>query len=77
LRIESINGSGQVERRIEKAQRRWDAALDEDDAERAPVVEEELTRLRSERDQRAQAVAHVDALVEEWSGDPDPLAASR
>lgn len=63
--------SEQVERRIERAQQRYDRALDAADDERASAVEAELTRLREQASRHRENLAQAKTLVEEWSAEPD------
>lgn len=67
----------EAEQRIQKAQHRYDRALDADDEDVAAEIERQLVRLGQDRDERAQAVAHADSKVQEWSGEPDLDAARR
>jgi Recombinase zinc beta ribbon domain len=62
--------SEQVERRIDRAQQRYDRAVDAADDERASAVEAELTRLREQASRHRENLAQAGALVEEWSAEP-------
>jgi Recombinase zinc beta ribbon domain len=67
--------SEQVDRRIERAQQRYDRALDAADDERVSAVEVELTRLREQASRHRENLAQAKTLVEEWSAEPDLDAA--
>jgi Recombinase zinc beta ribbon domain len=67
--------SEQVERRIERAQQRYDRALDATDSERASAAEGELTRLREQAARHRDNLAQARTLVEEASAAPDLEAA--
>jgi hypothetical protein len=67
--------SEQVERRIERAQQRYDRALDADDHLRASAVEAELTRLREQASRHRENLAQAKTLAEELSAGPDLEAA--
>jgi hypothetical protein len=67
--------SEQVERRIERAQQRYDRALDAADDERASAAEGELTRLREHAARHRENLAQAKTLVEEASAEPDLEAA--
>jgi hypothetical protein len=67
--------SEQVERRIERAQQRYDRALDVADHERASAVEAELTRLREQAARHRENLAQAKTLAEESSAGPDLEAA--
>jgi hypothetical protein len=67
--------SEQVERRIERAQLRYDRALDAADDERVSAAEGELTRLREQAARHRENLAQAKTLVEEASAEPDLEAA--
>jgi hypothetical protein len=67
--------SEQVERRMERAQQRYDRALDADDHLRASAVEAELTRLREQASRHRENLAQAKTLAEELSAGPDLEAA--
>jgi hypothetical protein len=67
--------SEQVERRIERAQQRYDRALDAADDERVSAAEGELTRLREQAARHRENLAQAKTLVEEASAEPDLEAA--
>jgi hypothetical protein len=60
-----------IERRLDKASSRYDAALDDDDADRAAAVEGEITRLHRQIDDRRSELESAEAIVEEWRETPD------
>jgi hypothetical protein len=67
--------SEQVERRMERAQQRYDRALEADDHLRASAVEAELTRLREQASRHRENLAQAKTLAEELSAGPDLEAA--
>jgi hypothetical protein len=67
--------SEQVERRIERAQQRYDRALESADHERAFAAEAELTRLREQAARHRDNLAQAKTLVEEASAEPELEAA--
>jgi Recombinase zinc beta ribbon domain len=67
--------SEQVDRRIERAQQRYDRALVAADDERAFAAEDELTRLREHAARHRENLAQAKTLVEEASAERDLEAA--
>jgi DNA invertase Pin-like site-specific DNA recombinase len=60
-----------VDRRIERAQRHYDQALDGDDDRLVATALRELARLDEDRGEKMRNLDHAEAQVEEWTGEPD------
>ena len=67
--------SEQVERRIDRAQQRYDRALDAADDRRAVAAKGELARLREQAARHRENLAQAKTLVEEATAEPDLEAA--